>query len=118
MRLLATVFAIASGIIVLLGYFYPLPLLLQLRVLLTNWAVIIAAMTVLIGIYNLVAVHSEKISTGEKGSVNSWVLIISLILTLVYLAYAVFSGSLEFATRVVADTFIVPVEPRSWRSWQ
>ena len=110
MRLLATVFAIASGIIVLLGYFYPLPLLLQLRVLLTNWAVIIAAMTVLIGIYNLVAVHSEKISTGEKGSANSWVLIISLILTLVYLAYAVFSGSLEFATRVVADTFIVPVE--------
>ena len=110
MRLLATVFAIASGIIVLLGYFYPLPLLLQLRVLLTNWAVIIAAMTVLIGIYNLVAVHSEKISTGEKGSANSWVLIISLILTLVYLTYAVFSGSLEFATRVVADTFIVPVE--------
>jgi len=110
MRLLATVFAIASGIIVLLGYFYPLPLLLQLRVLLTNWAVIIAAMTVLIGIYNLVAVHSEKISTGEKGSASSWVLIISLILTLVYLAYAVFSGSLEFATRVVADTFIVPVE--------
>jgi hypothetical protein len=110
MRLLATVFAISSGIIVLLGYFYPLPLLLQLRVLLTNWALIIAAMTVLIGIYNLVAVHSEKISTGEKGSANSWVLIISLILTMVYLAYAVFSGSLEYATHVVADTFIVPVE--------
>jgi hypothetical protein len=110
MRLLATVFAISSGIIVLLGYFYPLPLLLQLRVLLTNWALIIAAMTVLIGIYNLVAVHSEKISTGEKGSANSWVLILSLILTMVYLAFAVFSGSLEYATHVVADTFIVPVE--------
>jgi amino acid transporter len=91
MRLLATVFAIASGIIVLLGYFYPIPLLLQLRVLLTNWAIIIAATTVLIGIYNLMAVHAEKIRGGEKGSANSWVLIISLILTIAYLIYAVFS---------------------------
>ncbi len=67
MRFIATIFAIAAGIIILLGYFYPLPLLLQLRLLLTNWAVIIAAAAVLIGIYNLIAVHSEKISKQGKG---------------------------------------------------
>lgn len=110
MRLLATVFAIASGIIVLLGYFYPIPLLLQFRVLLTNWALLIAAMTVLVGIYNIVAVHSEKIRTGEKGSANSWVLIVSLFLTIAFLAYAYLTGLQEFAMRVVADSFIVPVE--------
>jgi hypothetical protein len=110
MRYAATLFAIASGIIVLLGYFYPLPLLLQLRELLTNWAVIIAAAAVLIGIYNLVAVHSEKIQNKEKGSGNSWVLIISLFLTIAFLAYGAFSGSQEFATRLIADAFIVPVE--------
>ncbi len=110
MRYIATIFAIASGIIVLLGYFYPIPLLLQLRLLLTNWAVIIAAAAVLIGIYNLIAVHSEKIQNKEKGSANSWVLIISLILTLVLLIYGVFSGTQEFVTRLVADAFIVPVE--------
>ncbi len=110
MRFIATIFAIASGIIVLLGYFYPIPLLLQLRVLLTNWAVIIAAAAVLIGIYNLIAVHSEKIQNKEKGSANSWVLIISLVLTIVFLIYGVFSGTQEFVTRLVADAFIVPVE--------
>lgn len=110
MRFVATIFAIASGIIVLLGYFYPIPLLLQLRLLLTNWAVIIAAAAVLIGIYNLIAVHAEKIQNKEKGSANSWVLIISLLLTLVFLAYGVFSGTQEFVTRLVADAFIVPVE--------
>jgi hypothetical protein len=110
MRYVATVFAIVSGITVLLGYFYPLPLLLQLRELLTNWAVIIAAAAVLIGIYNLVAVHSEKIQNKEKGSANSWVLIISLFLTIAFLAYGAFSGTQEFATRLIADAFIVPVE--------
>jgi hypothetical protein len=110
MRILATVFAIASGIIILLGYFYPLPLLIQLRVLLTNWAIIIAGATVLIGIYNLVAVHAEKIRSREKGSANSWVLISSLFLTIAFLTYGVFSGTQEFAARLVADAFIVPVE--------
>lgn len=110
MRLLATVFAIASGIIVLLGYFYPLPLLIQFRVLLTNWAVLIAAMTVLIGVYNLVAVHAEKIRSGEKGAANSWVLILSLFITIAFLAYAIFVDSQEYAMRIVADAIIVPVE--------
>ena len=110
MRFIATIFAIVSGITVLLGYFYPIPLLLQLRLLLTNWAVIIAAAAVLIGIYNLIAVHSEKIQNKEKGSANSWVLIISLFLTLAFLGYGVFSGTQEFVTRLVADAFIVPVE--------
>jgi len=110
MRYAATLFAIIAGITILLGYFYPLPLLIQLRLLLTNWAVIIAAAAVLIGIYNLVAVHAEKINEKEKGSANSWVLIISLFLTIAFLIYGAFSGTQEFATRLVADAFIVPVE--------
>jgi hypothetical protein len=110
MRFVATLFAIAAGILVLLGYFYPIPLLIQLRVLLTNWAVVIAAAAVLIGIYNLVSVHAEKIQNKEKGSANSWVLIVSLLLTIAFLIYGIVSGSQEFATRLVADAFIVPVE--------
>ena len=110
MRYAATLFAIAAGIIILLGYFYPIPLLIQLRLLLTNWAVIIAASAVLIGLYNLVAVHAEKIQEKQKGSANSWVLIISLFLTIAFLIYGAFSGTQEFATRLVADAFIVPVE--------
>jgi len=106
MRILATVFAIASGIIVLLGYFYPIPLLLQLRVLLTNWALIIAAMAVLIGVYNLVAVHMEKIREG-KGSVYSGVLVFALIVTF---AYGLVFGPNDVAMRAVVDAIIVPVE--------
>ncbi len=107
MRVVATVFAIASGLIVLLGYFYPIEPLLQLRFLLTNWAMIIAAMAVLIGIYNLVAVHMEKIRTRQKNAAYGGVLVLSLIITF---AFGLVFGPDDVWMRTAMDAVIVPVE--------
>ena len=107
MRLFATVLAIASGLIVLLGYFYPVPLLLELRLLLTNWAIIIAAMAVLIGIYNLVAVHMERIRTQQKGAAYGGVLVVSLIVTF---GFGLAFGPDDVFMRTAMDAIIVPVE--------
>ena len=107
MRIIATVFAIASGMIVLLGYFYPLPILIDLRVMLTNWAVILAAMAVLIGLYNLIAVHMEKIRAGQKGSFYSGVLVVALIITF---TYGWVFGPQDVYLRAVVDAVIFPVE--------
>ena len=107
MRVVATVFAIASGLIVLLGYFYPIEPLLQLRFLLTNWAMIIAAMAVLIGIYNLVAVHMEKIRTRQKNAAYGGVLVLSLIITF---GFGLFFGPDDVWMRTAMDAVIVPVE--------
>jgi hypothetical protein len=107
MRLFATVFAIASGLIVLLGYFYPIQPLLDLRLLLTSWAMIIAAMAVLLGIYNLAAIHMEKIRARQKGAAYGSVLIISLLITFVFgLAF----GPNHILMRAAMDAIIVPVE--------
>ena len=107
MRLVATVLAIASGVIVLLGYFYPVQPLLNLRLLLTNWAIIIAATAVLIGIYNLVAVHMEKIRTRQKGAAYGGVLVLSLIVTF---GFGLFFGTDAALMRAAMDAVIVPVE--------
>lgn len=107
MRLFATVLAIASGLIVLLGYFYPVPMLLELRLLLTNWAMIIAAMAVLIGIYNLVAVHMERIRTQQKGAAYGGVLVLSLIVTF---GFGLAFGSDDVFMRAAMDAIIFPVE--------
>jgi len=80
MRILAAVFAIASGVIVLLGYFVPGDLN-NLASLLVEWAVIIAALTALVGFANLVFVHMEKIRMRQKNGIYSAVLILSLIST-------------------------------------
>jgi hypothetical protein len=47
MRVVTAAFAIAAGLIVLLGYFFP-EQLGSLRLLLLDWAVIIAGMAVLV----------------------------------------------------------------------
>ncbi len=107
MRLFATVLAIASGLIVLLGYVYPIQLLLDLRFLLTSWAMIIAAMAALVGIYNLAAVHLEKIRTRQKGAAYGWVLIISLLITF---GLGLYFGTDHIFMRTAMDAIIVPVE--------
>jgi hypothetical protein len=107
MRLFATVLAIASGLLVLAGYFYPIEPLLQIRLLLTNWAMIIAAMTVLIGIYNLVAVHMEKIRTREKNAAYGGVLVLSLIVTF---GFGFVFGPNDIFMQAAMDAIIVPVE--------
>jgi len=107
MRYLTAAIAIASGLIVLLGYFYPLDTLIQLRVMLTDWVVIIAAMAVLVGVANLVLVHTDKIRNGEKNSIYGVLLIVSLLFT--FVAGLVFGPSSQFM-RVAIDAIVVPVE--------
>lgn len=107
MRLFATVLAIAAGILVLVGYFYPIEPLLQMRLLLTNWAIIIAGMAVLVGIYNLVAVHMEKVRAGQKDALYSGVLVLTLIITF---GFGVVLGPENMILLAAVDAIIVPVE--------
>lgn len=107
MRVFTAVFAIASGVIVLLGYFFPIAQLDQLRLQLIDWAIIIAGMAVLIGIYSLVAVQMEKIRTRQKGSLYGILLILSLILTF---GLGLVLGPDDPLMRLAVDAVIVPVE--------
>jgi len=110
MRLFATVFAIASGLIVLFGYFYPIQPLVDLRLLLTNWAMMIAAVAVLVGIFNMVLVHAEKIRMREKNSSYGIVLIAALILTAGFGLLSPYFGLDGLFTSLAMDMVIVPVE--------
>lgn len=81
MRIVAAVIAIASGLIVLLGYFVPVNGLLEVRLLLLQLAAVLAATAVLIGAINLLSVHWQKLRTSQKNSVYSILLIFSFVIT-------------------------------------
>lgn len=108
MRVFTAVLAIASGVIVLLGYLFPeFTMLDKLRLVLTDWAITIAAMAVLVGIVNLVSVQMEKVRTKQKGGMYGALLVLSLLVT--------FSLGLVFGLdhsfmRVAVEAVIVPVE--------
>lgn len=108
MRVLTAALAIASGVIVLLGYLLPeFTMLDQLRFILTDWAIIIAAMAVLVGIINLVSVQMEKVRKQQKGGMYGALLVLSLIVT--FGLGLVFGPDYSFM-RVAVDAVIVPVE--------
>jgi len=105
---LSAIFAISAGIIVLLGYFVPVAPLPQLRNLLIDWAIVIAGMAVLVGIFNLVAVQMERIRTKQKGSSYGALLVLSLIVTF---GLGLLNGPEDSIMRLSVDAVIVPVEP-------
>ncbi len=107
MRVFAIALAVASGLIVLVGYFYPVEPLVQLRLQLTNWAMILGGMTVLVGIYNLLAVHVEKIRTRQKDAIYGGLLVLSLIITF---GLGLVLGPDHTFMRAMVDAIIVPVE--------
>lgn len=78
---LATLTAIGVGVIVLIGYFLPLPILSDLRVTLLGWAVILAGVASLVAILNLVMTHIRKLRTPSKGSVYSLILLLAFFIT-------------------------------------
>lgn len=110
MRYLTAAVAMASGFIVLLGYLYPLELLVQLRVMLTDWAIVIAAMAVLVGIANLVFVQMERIRKRDKNGIYGVVLVGALLVTFIIGLFGELLGIGELFMRFAMDAIIVPVE--------
>ena len=106
MRVVTAAFAIAAGVIVLLGYFFP-DQLGSLRLLLLDWAVIIAGMAVLIGIYNLAAVQMEKIRAGQKGGAYGILLVVSLLITF---GLGLILGPENQYMQLAMNAIVVPVE--------
>jgi len=107
MRIIAAVIAIASGLLVLLGYFVPVDMLLEVRLALVQWAVIMAAFAVLVGVFNLFGVHWHKIRTRQKGIAYSILLIFAMFATAVL---GIAGGTNGPVLNFTLDAIIIPAE--------
>jgi hypothetical protein len=106
-RLLLAVVVIAIGLIVLLGFFIDIPLLGVLRTVFLRWAIILAAVAVLVGLFNLAAVHWRKMGSRQPGGFYSAVLLISMVVTLVV---GLFFGPTSTWSMWIFNYIQVPVE--------
>ena len=103
----STSIAIATGIIVLMGYFINIPVLDSLRKVFLQWAVILSALALVIGIFNLGFVHVRKISSQGTGEIYSVILLLSMGLTIV--VAGVF-GPTSDLSQWLYNNIIFPVE--------
>ena len=100
------IIAVISGLLVLLGYFFP-GVFGNIQSVLIGWAIILAAFALLLGIFNLAMVHWKKAGTDGPSSIYSIVLLISLIITIIAVSISGPTGSLSLW---IFNTFQVPVE--------
>ena len=108
MRVLTAIIAIAVGILVLLGYFFPVvPYVQNIQALLLNWAMLMIAAAAIVGVLNLVFVHADKIRRREKGNLYSAILIIFLFGT--FLLGLILPPGHEIM-RLILNGVIFPVE--------
>jgi len=107
MRYLAVAIAVVTGVIVLLGYF--LPALAGVQGTLLNWAIILAGVAALVGVFNLISVHWDKVRRREKGSVYSALLLITLVATF-FFGIALHLGPDDPNMRLLVTAVIVPAE--------
>ena len=84
MKILNIIIAVAAGLIVLLGYFFRIPAIDDLRGQLLNWAVTLSGVAGLIAILNLIfGVHWKRVKEKHERRGASLVIIISFAVTLV-----------------------------------
>ncbi len=109
MRVITVFIAVVSGLVVLSGYFLQeiFPVLSQVQMQVLNGAVILAGVAALAGIFNLFSVHTNKIRHGEKGSIYSALLVISLIATFIL---GIVLRPEHGAMKAVMNGIIIPTE--------
>ncbi|MBI4772306.1 MAG: hypothetical protein HY784_18255, partial [Chloroflexi bacterium] len=108
MKLRPTVaIAVAFGLLTLAGYFVGRPELIGLRLLFTDWAAILAAAALLLGLWNLLVVHWNKVAYQSSNWLYSIFLIIALLITFGLTAW---QGAGGFASRWILNYVQTPVE--------
>lgn len=105
MRVITAFIAITTGVLILGGYFFPA--LADVQTLLLNWAIILAGAAALVGIFNLISVHTDKIRRGERGSTYSALLVIGLVATF---TVGFFLRPQHSAMQIVLSGIIIPTE--------
>jgi hypothetical protein len=109
MRVVTVFIAVLSGLVVLAGYYLQglFPPLKGIQTQLLNAAITLAGVAALVGISNLIAVHSGRARRGEKGGIYSALLVVSLFGTFV-LGLILRPG--HIAMQEVMKGIIIPVE--------
>jgi hypothetical protein len=103
------IIALLTGALVLAGYFLSkwVPVLGDVQSMVLQWAVILAALALLVGVVNLLIVHWRKVQAGKSSSLYSVVLIVSLVATIGLTAWSGPTGSIS---KWIVNYIQIPIE--------
>lgn len=98
--------AIASGLLTLAGYLFPNTVLSSYRDQLVEWAIIVGAFALILGLFNVLRVHSQRIASLEDGGLYSLVLLVAAMVS--WIPPLLFGSSGQM-TQAMLDYVITPL---------
>lgn len=98
--------AVITGLLSLAGYLFPQTRVGSYRDQLIEWAVIVGGFAVILGLLNVLSVHSKRVVKLEKGWVYSLLLLLAALSTSFL---PVVNGPSQQMTQQVFDIIIAPV---------
>lgn len=101
-----TSIAVVTGMLTLAGYLFPQTLLGSYRDQLIEWAVIVGGFAVILGLLNVLSVHSKRVFNLRKGWAYSLVLLLAALATWLP---PMIQGPSQRMTQQVFDIIIAPV---------
>ncbi len=108
MKIVNVIVALAAGIIVLLGYFFKIPGLENLRDSLLNWALVLSGVAGLVAILNLIfSVHWKRVRDKHPRKGTSLIIIIAFGVTFVA---GIFLGPSNPGFQKLVTAVQVPIE--------
>ncbi len=82
-ELIPVTVAIAFGIFVLLSQFFDYELLNGLGGVFVEWAALIAAFAVLLGLLNVISVHLQRVARREKSAISSLIILLTALIVFI-----------------------------------
>ncbi|GAB4480103.1 MAG: hypothetical protein Kow0088_21480 [Anaerolineales bacterium] len=103
----STLVTLITGLVVLLGYFLDIAPLGELRARFLHWGVILAAVALVLGVFNLLRVHWNRFREGTKKALYSFAFFCGFFCA--FLAGELL-GVQHSLTRAIVDFVVVPIE--------
>jgi hypothetical protein len=98
--------ATISGLVTLAGYLFPETILSTYRDRLIEWAVIIGAFALILGVFNILRVHGQRIVESGEGRLYSLVLLVAALLSWIP---PLLHGPSAGTTQAMLDYVITPL---------
>jgi uncharacterized membrane protein len=104
-----------AGLIVLLSYIFPAEVLVQLRIVLVNIAVIVAGMALLLGFFRLLSFHLRRVQQRKSGySLVALIAALAVFIILVVEQALKLSGNQDAAglpvSNLIFNSIIAPIQ--------
>ncbi|PWH19877.1 MAG: hypothetical protein DDG59_01565 [Anaerolineae bacterium] len=103
----STLITLLTGLIVLLGYFLDFEPLREWRFRFLQWAILLAAVALFLGVFNLLRVHWGRLSESPSKAVYSLTFLGGFVSAVLMAGWLGIQHSL---TRAVVDYVILPIE--------